>query len=294
MITCNFIDKKQKKCTNLRIDGYDYCHLKSHYSSLTLYTNMLQNYINKFEEDRLNVDVDTIQEVEPDGACLFRSLSRGLFYHLENDLDALHKQFSQSGYFNEEKDDFLKDFLEISECFKTNDFQMETDLEEEIAKGLQSIIYNFIHKNHQINIAKILNQNARDDEVMLLGNLIFICHEMDIDEYLESYQRFAGDDDFVFEEVSSNGKTKRKKVFINDRWGGIPEIAVFSILFNIGVEVYMPQRFNKTSLKATTINKLPKKGSVYLLNVDKINGQETNIKLLLRQYKDFSHYDYIS
>lgn len=291
MSYCNFIGKTNKKCTNSSVSGFNFCHIKSHYPSKQTYEDMYNFYLKQFEDERLKVAVEDIQEVEPDGACLFRSLSRGLFYLLDNDLDILKEKFVESQYFDDE--DFLKDFMEISECFKTEDFQMETDLEEDIAKGLQTIICNFIEKNKQLDISKILNKNAADDEIIHLENLIFICHEMSIDEYLESYQRFAGEDDFILEDITQNGKTKKKKVFINDRWGGIPEIVVFSILFDVGIYVYMPQKFTD-KINSITINKLPKKGWVYLKNMENINIGENNIKLLLRQYKNCSHYDYIS
>jgi len=284
-MSCQFIGRNKKKCPNPSMDGFDYCAIKSH-SPPQYYEDMIMHFLNLFENDRIKINTKKIEEVEADGACLFRSLSRGLFYKFNNDLDILYSKFEETGYL--ENKDFLKEFLEISECFKTTDFTLDTDLEEEIARELQSIIFNFIQKNHNINITKILNKNANDTEKIILSDLIHICHEINIDEYLDSYNRFAGDEDFIFDEGE-----KKKKILIKDRWGGIPEIAVFSILFNMGVRVYMPQKFNNKNFKAITITKISKDTFIYLKNVDNINIQSNNIKLLLRQYEDCSHYDYI-
>ena len=109
---CSYVAKNGNPCKRRTIDGYDLCHIRGHWVSN--YDEMVEQKSQQFSKDRILVNTDEIEEVEGDGACLFRSLSRGLFYDCDNDLEKLQALFRKTGYMRTK---FLAEYMDIVECF---------------------------------------------------------------------------------------------------------------------------------------------------------------------------------
>ena len=282
-MSCDYRFKSGKVCPNKKIIGSNFCHLEEHYPNKIDYQNILTQKMNEFISNNENSSNYTIKEVHSDGACLYRCLSNAIFINNSKDLNKVKELFEGIGYF--EGDNFLGEYLDIAECFTAEDYNLDDEIEEEIARALQLIILNYV-KNH-----------AKDKIMvdMTLEDLIMLCHEIDLETYIDNYGRFAGDDDFILEKtVNENGKMKIKKVNIDNRWGGIPELKVFCVLFNFNLEIYVSQKFNKNTMKPENTSKV--KENVYFKIFDKIeSGKEKPkiFKLLFREFKSGNHYDFL-
>lgn len=212
-------------------------------------------------------------EVNGDGACLFRCLSHIIFKDCSNDLKLLRERFRGLGY---NIDDFLVDYLDISECFIYDDYKLDNELEEELARAIQLLILDYVKKNAKEKI--VLD--------MTLEDLIMMCHEIDLETYIKNYQTFAGDD---MNEYVIGKKGKRRKVEIL-RWGGVPELNCFCRMFGCEIRVYIPQILKRGKWVVTE----RMGGKIKLKEVDRIGNNEPVYLLLLRTCNGEYHYDYIS
>jgi len=237
-----------------------------------------------FEAERIPISNFRVYDIEPDGACLFRSLSNGLFFNCNQNIIILKQRFKDTGYFSNEYKDFLKDYVDIAECFEDQDSKLDDDVEADIARGLQQVILNFVKKNPDYEVS----------EKMPISQLIFLCFDIDVETYLKNYQIFAGDDDFIVKSsVDKKGKKVEVREIIEDRWGGIPEIMVFSILFQMDVTVYIAQKMNK---KGKIENAIILKNS-FLKKIEEIKTPFTSlghIELILQRLPKGDHYVILS
>lgn len=210
-----------------------------------------------------------VHEVKGDGACLYRSLSNGLFHLLDKDLNKVKQIFKKSKYFR--NGSFLNEYLDIVECFQHDDYVLDDDIEDEIAIELQKLIFYFIKHNKNFNISKYLPSYSEISTN--IEKLILLCHNLSYEEYLETYCIWAGED------------------YNKERWGGIPELVIFCILFKVSITIYIPQIIENGKIKETQNVNLE---NIYLMKVDKINP-DTNkdICLILRTNGESAHYDYI-
>lgn len=219
----------------------------------------------EFYEERILISNFRVKEVKGDGACLYRCLSNCIFNGSLKNLKEIKSKFISTGYFNNKK--FLSDYMDIYKCFTGDDYELDDDLEEDIARGLQLLILNYVKKNRK---KKILME-------MTLEELILLCHEIDYETYIGNYERFAGEED---EEIN--------------RWGGIPEIRVFCILFDYEISIYTPQKFNEKKMKIMNVTKI--RDDTYLKLIDKIGSDgDKSIKfnMMLRYFNEGSHYDFL-
>lgn len=279
---CLFTFRNGKKCSNRSIFGSNYCHLEIHHPSKEEYSKLFAIKFDEFISDRIPVSNFKIVEVEGDGACLFRCLSNAIFKKCNNNINLVIEIFQKTGFHN--NPNFLKDYLDISECFTSEEYQLDSDLEEEISRAIQLIIVNYVRENSNMKI--MLDMSVEE--------IIMLCHNLDLDTYLKNYSQFAGDDDYIIEKIEKNGKMKSRKVEIDDRWGGIPELKIFCILFNFDIVIYTPQKFDKIYMKPTEATKLRK--NIYLKEIEKIESEQPNpynYKLLLRYFKKGNHYDFL-
>jgi len=293
---CIFVDGRGKSCNNSKINFSNYCHIQSHYPTKDEYQFKVNQNIELFRSERIPIKNFEFLEVSADGACLFRCLSIWLFYSSKQDLQDVKRKFLATEYFREDITLFLSDYDDIADCLTDPDYILDDDVEGDIARGVQQVIVNFIRANPKINIAPIINPENK--ETITLEDLIQICHDMDFQNYILLYQRFAGDDDFIMTDVEDgSGNIKQKKFELNDRWGGIPELVVFAILFKANITIYVPQKFDKVSLKPVNVGKISKnKDDVYLKQIDKISCPQKTLdefNILLRNHEKGSHYDFL-
>ena len=82
-----------------------------------------------------------------------------------------------------------------------------------------------------------------------------MTHELNMEEYNELYKYFAGDDDYIYQEVGKykigkkRGKPKLKKKRLQNRWGGIPEQYAISEILETPIIVYTAQKYNTKTRK---------------------------------------------
>jgi len=240
-----------------------------------------------------------LYEVKPDGACLFRSLSNALYLNSDKNIGNLKLKFLESGYFNDEYADFLKDFdNDIIECFINQDNDcLEDELEEEIARGLQKIILNYIGRNADIDVNSILMDAT--GEKLLIRDLVLAVHGHSMEEYLNLYEIFAGDEDFRKKiEIDEFGKEYEKKEKVADRWGGTLEIIIFAHLFNINIKVFITQIYDNRIKKYRDNPTITAKNrqNILLNRVETIRCLRKGVpefNLLLRTLSLGSHYDFL-
>lgn len=229
----------------------------------------------KFKEERVRINNFEVHEVEGDGGCLFRCLANGLFHSLNQDLREIKRKFKLvKGY----RKDFLENYLDIRDCLMVKDYVLDDEIEEEIAKELQYLILEFIRRNPNLKVSKFLPSYQGILEEDNLKNLVKICHELSLKEYLETYKIWAGEEDVIYKDG--------KELEISERWGGIPELLVFSIIFDLTINIYLPQMFkNEKIIDTYELNE-----NTYLLKIDVVNPNKKEINLV---FKSIGHYDFL-
>ena len=195
----------------------------------------------------------TIVDVDGDGACLYRCMvnflcKNSIFFKSNRNFQFLFQK-NNSKIFN--------NFLEGTE----NEI-----IETEIAKKIQELIRQWVEKN--IN-----------DPILI--NLIDLDHDITIKEYVNLYKIFAGEPDYlqietgeIYKRGRNKGKPKMEKIVIQDRWGGFPELYVFSKLFNINVSIYTLTKKCKRTNKVKPCTIRAKDAKFTLLNLFRQNAMK--------------------
>ena len=303
-MSCEYISKQNKPCPHIKLEGTDYCHNESHHENKIIFSNILEKIKRDFTKSRIPLSKFKYHNVTPDGACLYRCMVNGLFTYSGNSLEKMCQLFINNEYFptDIDKTSFIKEYLELSDNFEHENTYLPEEMETELAEILQKIVVLYVRKNKD-NL--ILEKYPKYIEIIpdySITNIIEDTHEITIDEYLKNYEKFAGDDDFEYIEKTIKPKNKRRKEYtkkvkkdIDDRWGGIPEIIVTSFIFNIGINIYIPQIFDERYAKTKTIKSLNSKNEIFLYLIDSIDTINPNkINLLLGQIKRSPHYIYLN
>ena len=224
-----------------------------------------------FKEERVSLKNFEVHEVEGDGGCLFRCLANGLFHSSNQDLLEIKKKMNVSK-------NFLDNFMDIRDCLTVEGYVLDDEIEEEIAKELQKIILKFIRNNSKINVSKYLPSYHGILEKDNLSSLISLCHEMSLSEYLKTYKIWAGEEDFIMKDD--------EMVEIKERWGGTPELLVFAILFNLTINIYLPQLYkNEKVIDTANLDE-----NTFLLKIDVVNPGQKEVNLI---FKSLGHYDFL-
>lgn len=301
-MSCEFISKHNKPCSHAKIEGSDYCHNPNHYEDKEMFSNLFQEIKRNFLKSRIPLNEFSFYDVTADGACLYRCIVNGLFTYSSKNLTRLCQLFINNDYFPStiDKSTFIGDYLELSDNFEADCFNLPEEIENELAECLQKMVVNFVKRNNDL---LILEKYPKYLEIMpdyTIKNIIEDTHEISLDEYLSNYEKFAGDDDFEYVEKKFISKSKKKeytkkvKKSIDDRWGGIPELLVTSFMFNIGANIYIPQVFDERMCRQKTIQRINKRNDVYLYLIDTVDVVSSfKINLLLTQKSGASHYIYL-
>jgi hypothetical protein len=202
----------------------------------------------------------TIVDVDGDGACLYRCMVNFLCKNSEFVKIYLNFQL----LFQNTNSKIFNNFLEGDE----NEI-----IEKDLAKKIQELIRQWVEKNIE-------------DQVLI--NLIDLDHEITIREYINLYKIFAGEPDYlqietgeIYKRGRNKGKPKMQKIVIQDRWGGFPELYIFSKMFNVNVSVYtLTKKCPRTNkVKPCTIRS--KDATFTLLNSFIQNNLEITANFLL-------------
>jgi hypothetical protein len=307
MSVCEYTNKNGTICGRSCLPNSSRCHLKTHYDTEIEYKFAISQQIVEFQRSRITSTQFSPSNVEPDGACLFRSMANALFNISGNDLETLFKLIEKSKYYqmlpSEIKDGFLKDYCEIFECYSDPDAFLDQDIETEIAMILQKMVVKYAITNSQVDVSSRMEGLAEIFGPMCsLEMFIENTHEISLDEYITLYDKFAGEDDFYLEEKSvtiQKGRrkgrqlTKKVKVDIQERWGGLPELLMYADMFDLSFSVYIPQRLDQRSMKPVIAKKVCENTYYYLVQQINMLSAGNIVNLSLKEVKEGPHYEFL-
>ncbi len=275
-MTCSFRDRNNNQCKNLKIGNSIYCHLRSHYPDLNKYWEIVDKLRNQFELSTISLNDFRIHNITSDGACAFRCMIRAL-YDVKNFYILVVKHESE---YTDKLINLIKKYPKLN-----------LTIERELANLIQQIIREWIIDNKDRII---------ENMDYTLENFIMTCHEFEsIEDYNELYKIFSGDDDYIkietdkiYKKGKNQGKHIVKKVEINDRWGGSPELYAFCNIFNLKLSVYVLKKFNDKTCKVVkgSVKGLPSRLKLWQTFNNEFNGSHVNFLLTDKQN---SHYNYL-
>jgi hypothetical protein len=223
----------------------------------------MNNLSNKHIEF-LNSTVDssnfTINDVADDNACMYRSIANYIYYATPHTSIHYLKRFKDWGKIKN-IEDVLNNYGYFSE---------EQDL---LARFIQKLIVRYII----LNPSKILKEYS-----MSIENLIPIFHDITITEYIEEYEKFAGD-----ERLNKNEY---------DRWGSLLELNIISEIIGCPIIIFNSQKFDNKTDKITNgkiVNSKPHKDVRFrimqIINKDLLN-KTFPIFLIWKKYNNNGHF----
>lgn len=263
MATCSYTTASGRQCENEAVgtdsNGLPVCHCKGHWYNKYEYETFIIRSENNFKNETTPIDPDSIINTRGDGACFYRVCAKYIQHHLE-----LFPDISP----------------DIIQC------------EDKLAAFIQRRIVEFIEINHDSTITQLGCQTFRD--------AVPLTHEdiSSFEEYCTIYQKFAGEPDYIIDETIVNGRKKRCKIPIPDRWGSSVEQVAFSMIYGVKINVYLLQKFDKRGCKVVEVTKRAKDIRLKLfqqLNPE-IEGLECDIpplNIILEKQATMPHYLYI-
>ena len=216
-----------------------------------------------FTQQTLDSSLFHIQDVVGDNACFYRALANYIFYISDNANIQELLEFKTWGQ--------LRDLQEVDEAF-----------------GEYSQLQNFVAKNLQIMIHKYISNNPTE-KLEDMGNITIeeavpMIHEIEWEEYLAYYCKFAGDCEM-----------EETEEFYIDRWGSVLEQCIISKLIQCPLIVLNTQRWDKKHGKIVNgkiVHSKAQKG-VRFKPTTIIGKKYTNkppIYLIWREYNGEGHY----
>ena len=192
------------------------------------------------------------------------------------------------------RDSFLEEYEEIIDNF-TNFERIPEEIETELAIYIQKLSRIYIIKNRITYFGNIPEYKEIFPD-MTIEQFVEDTHDISFEEYELLYDKFAGFNDYEYESVKvklkSGKEIIKKKVFIQDRWGGIPEILAICNLFEIGVNIYLPQKLDDRTFNIKTMQSWKDNSKIYIKLMQSINHDSNKyINLLLIEKRDGSHYE---
>lgn len=237
----------------------------------------------EFIASTIDPNIFTIQDVADDNACFYRAIANIFNYYTPHDKLNKIKVLDRYGS--------LKN-LENT----VNDARWGycSENQDRLSRFLQGKSYRWVKRNY----SKQLPEYDMD-----IGTMILLTHEIDIEEYLDRYKYFAGDN--IVEEVDTgkvykSGRRKGEKVIKNvsleDRWGGTPEQIALSEAYKIPIVIITSQKYDKRRKKIITgkiRNDKPEKGVRFkLMQVigKKYLKDKLPIFVLWKKHRQLGHY----
>ena len=189
----------------------------------------------QFITETIHPELFVIEDVIGDNSCLYRCLSNIIYYYSGND---------------------RINGVSLSNNKQVESFGFSSQKQEKFARELQSKIVQWLFNNRNkvveeigITVKEFIIQthNLFDDYGYFEGQDEEDIYEYLMEEYLERYSKFAGDN--LTEEY--------------DRWGGAPEQYAISEIFKIPVFIYVYKKYNHKNNKIENgkiRNNKPEKG----------------------------------
>ena len=269
--TCNFVTLNGldgKFCKKKKEYGAAYCSMANHniFNSAINCKKLMKRktFYQIFVGNSVGIEHYHFEDVLGDDACLFRSLSLGLFANLEG--------------------------IKYSEQVKKIFTHPETDPgegvinirdETEFSKRLQESARKWIVINRGLTLD---SHGGETVESLVCGT-----HEIEsIETYAQLYSVFAGEFNKAYD-------VDGKLVDIDPRWGGLPEQIAISDIFEVDINVYVPRKVNSKFDTIIPSYKLLKGTRLQLYTSVKFDGARDDreiplIELLLLDLKTKPHY----
>ena len=243
----------------------------------------MEDIILNFKNNTLDPVNFQIEDVASDNACLYRSIANQLLYrNKSNNIENLNMLIS-----NKNKT-FDNNYLDI---FEKDGWGYDGEKQEKLARILQEEMVCWLLANQDEIYDNDLNISYKE--------LIENTHLMTLEEYQLLYSYFAGDDIKVEIETKRKdkiGNTIMKKVSLDNRWGGLPEIVAISNITNLPIIVYSSQKYDIRRNKIITGKILREKAikgvrfKPYIIINSKLLENRPPILLLWKKEKHGAHY----
>ena len=221
----------------------------------------------EFNYNTINTSLFTINDVNGDNACMYRSLANYIYYATPHDDLLSLKRFKNWGE--------IKNIDIVS-----TKFGYYSEEQDELARFIQKLILHHIKINADTLIEPI-NMKIRD--------CVPLFHDMEYNEYISVYTLFAG-------EHKDNVSDKNKDKLLYDRWGSILELTVFSNIVCTSVIIFNSQIYNKRTKKINTgkiINSKPQKDvrlKIFQIINKKYLYDKLPIFLIWKKHHNYGHF----
>jgi hypothetical protein len=217
----------------------------------------------EFINNTLENSLFTINDVNNDNACMYRSISNYIYYATPHTNLTFLKRF--------------KDWGNIKEIdIVSTDFGYFSEKQESLARFIQCLIVEYVKNNPK----KIINEYN-----MSIENLVPIFHDITYDEYINAYSTFAGEE------------SNKEEDKYYDRWGSLLELYIISDIINCPIVVLNSQKYDKRTNKITNgkiINSKPQKDVRFkvfqIINKDLIHNDILPIYLVWKKYNNNGHF----
>ena len=171
-----------------------------------------------FIQETIMPDLSTIQDVENDNACFYRSIANGLYYG--SPYKSIKHILSMKNWGK------VKNIEEVS-----NAYGKISDKQSSLARELQKKILMFV-KNNKNLIVPILGD-------ILLKDAIMMIHGLTWEEYVSYYEIYAGDIDPNLLKLEED-----TELLYIDRWGSILEQWITSKILQVSIIVFNSQKWD--------------------------------------------------
>ena len=168
-----------------------------------------------------------IEDVNTNNACLYKSLANCLHYR-SVDLDSL-PTLNENDKTNENS---------YKDVFEDQEWGYDGEKQEQFARIIQDKSYQWLLENKDDYYNTELGMSYAD--------LIEDTHNLTMSEYEDLYSNYAGDKIKIpmsTNKLDSDGNEIVKMVFMENRWGGSPELMAISKICKMPIIIYGSQKF---------------------------------------------------
>ena len=263
MSKCRFLLKNSKECGKKCIGNLDFCHLKKHHNDREKYENEIERLKNEFDSVTFDRNTFKIELIDRDGACMFKCMAIYLMKNLEKFSGIVPDIYNQ-----------IKAIMDS-----------DVDKEDSVSELVQLTLKDWVLENKDYIFPKF---------DMTVAELIPLVHGEEGIVTLEDYEKYfsiyAGDFDFIVNEMTVNGKKKMVKTEIPERWGTMLELFAFHTIFSVNINIYLLKKFDPRSCKVVVCTNRSKNFRFYLSeSIDEYSNKNT-MNLYFNTMRNSSHY----
>jgi hypothetical protein len=285
---CQHFFKNGNQCKNKAIGDLYFCHIRAHQNDMVAYNETIEKLQAEFISSTINMNnFSLIRKITKNGACAYQCMVWAVYYR------NIHKIKNQKDILIDHESDYSDKFIELLRSSRTSKNNVDdnkiSDNIDDLANLMQQIVREWIMEHRDYIV----------DNISTLEEYVLMCHDGfdNIDEYNAHYQEDASKE-IIYEvetgKFNKKGKPIIEKIYIDDRWGGSPEIYAFSKIFGMEVNIYLLKRFSTSQGKKINGSLRDKSSRAQLVNTFNENCGLPVYFLLLNDNSEEPHYTYIS